>query len=390
MKPREVPILFHWGIVTLLMLAFFWLVRTASWILIPLVVAFILYYLLAPLVDYLEGWGLQRFWAVTLVFILVGMAFVLVAPAFFEWASPKKIEEELGRYISGFQSVLLDFLRYLHERSGWVRRSGILYSAETGLEQFFNKDLPALLPEVALNMAMVLPFVVLIPYLAFYFLLDGRRFKKLVIRSLPNRFFEQSLLLIHRVDEQIARFLRGLFMESLIIGTLASVGLYLMGIEKFLLIGVLTGILNVVPYVGPLISALSAVIIAVTDPREPSLLVTVGGIPEQYVPVCVVMLYVLIRILDDVMIIPLVMGKSLRMHPVIVVLAIFCGGELGGFWGILMALPVLGVVHVFCQMLFQMVLNRRQALGTLAALPFWERGSSVPDGIEPGGKADAS
>ncbi|MDX2227671.1 MAG: AI-2E family transporter [Verrucomicrobiae bacterium] len=371
---REVSPLVHWLFVILTMTLFFFSLRVAAWVILPLVASFILCYLLLPMTDYLEHWGLSRLWSVLLVVTVLVIGILLLIPTLIGIIAEVQINSTIKNYMSKLGDIVGIIITNIEQRMPGVNLRGVddLFADNGPVSRFFDHDLPKVMIHGLLEVAKLFPFFLLIPYMAFYFLLDGRVFKKQLIAGIPNRYFEQTLKLIHRVDSQIAGFLRGLFLESIIIGTLASVGLYIMGVENYILLGVLTGVLNIIPYVGPAAAAVVACLASLTNINTQSLLFVVTEMPAHYLPVCVLVWYVVVRAIDDVLVIPLVMGHSLSMHPLVIMFTLFAGGEIAGFLGLLFALPVVGVVHVFLQQLLPMCVNPRARTAPLAEVMLWE------------------
>ncbi|MDZ4815216.1 MAG: AI-2E family transporter [Verrucomicrobiota bacterium] len=370
MSPHSNPVILRWVFVVVTLILFFSSLRIAAWIIGPLVSAFIMYYILSPPVDFLEAKGLSRTWSVVIVYFALVIISVVSGPFIVHWLDPNELQKNVPQYIQNAGDTLKNTLTHMEAKFDFLKKADLIPKLMTFTTRL-EKDLPTYVVKGVLGLLGYLPFVIIVPYIAFYFLLDGRGFKREMIRGVPNRFFEDALRLFYKVDVQIAQFLRGLFIESLIVGTLAGVGLKLLGIDQYILLGVLTGLFNVVPYVGPLVAALFAIVISVTDQTGFSFFTYFTGAPAQYTPFYVLVLYILVRLFDDVVIIPVVMGKSMHMHPLLVVLAIFCGGELGGILGLILALPSLGVIHVTYQILFEILSKRREVQGTLATKTFW-------------------
>ncbi len=266
---------------------------------------------------------------------------------------------------------MINFLDKTDDRFVFLEKYNLPESYKNLFENFIDKNLPNLFVNGLLGLFKLFPYFILAPFLAFFILLDGREFKRHMLKGVPNRYFEQSLKVFHRFGEQVTRFLRGLFMESFFVGLLASIGLYLLGVPNYLLLGILTGTLNVVPYLGPATAGVLAFIVSTMNVNESAFLVSLLHIPPQLIPVCVVILYVLLRVIDDVIIIPAVMGETLQMHPVVVVVALFTGGEIAGVLGLLLALPVVGIVHVTLKLLVPMLKIRLSPEGRIASEKYW-------------------
>ena len=244
----------------------------------------------------------------------------------------------------------LDFLanteQALTEMLPSLKESALLRHPKMDLKtvtQFAEKYLATLL----LQMAHWLPSLLLMPYLTYFLLQEGNQFKKHLIRSVPNAFFEKTLLLSDRIDNSLQSFFVGLMKLTFLDTVCLALGLWVFGISSPLLLGLVAAVLAWVPYVGSAAGCLLVVLVAATDfPNYPS--ITYG---------CIV-LFVLVRLLDDFFFLPLTIGRSLHIHPVLSVLMLFLGATVAGPTGLVLVLPLLGVVTVVTETLGQIVSDR--------------------------------
>jgi len=331
------------------------------------------------LVDWLEGWGMPRIAAVIVPFVILGLIILAALPMLFSIMGTEDIQKVLGQYVNRTNDLVYNFLDKADDRFVFLEKYKLSESYKNLFDNFIDKHLPNIFVNALLGAFKLFPFFILAPFLAFFILLDGREFKRHILKGVPNRLFEQSLKVFHRFGEQVTRFLRGLFMESFFVGLMASIGLYLLGVPNYLLLGLLTGSLNVVPYLGPATAGILAFIVSTMNINESAILISLFHFSPQLVPLLVVILYVLVRIVDDVLIIPSVMGETLDMHPVVVVVALFSGGEIAGVLGLLLALPVVGVVHVTLKLLVPMLRIRLTREGKLASENYWEADGAQKD-----------
>lgn len=180
--------------------------------------------------------------------------------------------------------------------------------------------------------AAQLGMIIFIPVVAFFFLVQGHQIQKELIRHVPNRYFEMTLMMVHHVNLSISGYLRGQFLNCLAIGTLASIGLSLIGVSGAIAIGAFAGLANAIPYLGPIVGAIPAILMLMLDPSASS--------PWWYVPI----VFLLINLLDNVLIYPMTVGKSLELHPLIAILGILFGGAFGGVPGMIIAVPLISII----------------------------------------------
>jgi predicted PurR-regulated permease PerM len=193
-----------------------------------------------------------------------------------------------------------------------------------------------------------LPSLLLAPFLAFFFLRDGLRFKKFLARAVPNAYFERTLFLLHQVDQTARRYFEGLLKLTVLDTIVLGFGLWVIGVSSPLLLGFISALLAWVPFIGSVVGCVMVVIVAATDaPSNP--LVAYGAI----------VVFILARLLDDFVFMPITLGRSLKIHPLITVLMIFIGGALSGVAGLMLVLPLLGVVMVIGETLGRLMTNPR-------------------------------
>jgi len=185
-------------------------------------------------------------------------------------------------------------------------------------------------------MLSFLPNVLLIPVMTFFFLKDGRAMKKLLVSFVPNKYFELVLTLLYEVNQQIGMYIRGQLVDASIVGILFTLGLAALNVPYFFLLGPFAGASNVIPYVGPIMGfSSSALVVLVTQD-------TFSLTPILYI----MLLTLAVQTLDSVLISPLVVGKSVDVHPLVIVFALLAGGKAMGLVGMLVAVPVASSMKV--------------------------------------------
>lgn len=313
-----------------------WILPHSGIVLTPLILAALLSVLLNPLVVLLEGRGLNRTAAVTLIMgiltLLVIWLMIFLAPRIsreFKTIGQAMRNETPATLVYKFKTLLNRHLPLL-------KSPGITDQIVTRVEQavttLLNRSLqliPSLVP-VVISMF-------LIPFMTFFLLKDGRRLKKSFIQNLPNRYFETTINLLHKIENQLGSYIRGQMLVSLCIGLLAITALAVLGVPYFLIIGTLAGIANMIPYFGPIVGAIPAVVLNVIDK---------GSLSAALV---VIAAFIIIRLIDDTLVSPNILGRSLEIHPLMVIIVIFIGGEMFGIMGLLLCIPVTGIIKVTVQ-----------------------------------------
>ena len=171
---------------------------------------------------------------------------------------------------------------------------------------------------------------VIILFLTFFLLNSGHQMKKAFIQIVPNRFFEPALVLIQELDRQLGDYLRSRLIQTIILSVVAAIGYWILGLRFAILIGIIAGLANLIPYIGPFIGAIPAIVVVFLDSRF--------GLGWSLL--AVIVLTLVIQIVDNAIITPLIIGKSVELGPVTTIVVVLLGEQLLGLIGLLMAVPI--------------------------------------------------
>jgi predicted PurR-regulated permease PerM len=320
------------------------------WLVVPFLFGLIMYYLLYPLQQRLVLRGMSRDASATLISGVVFLLAALLVVAASPWIGAHlALWQETGtRYIEGGMRFVVDTLAALERSVSLVARARLSSQVTEQIAGFGDKVASSYLPEIVLTAAAWLPSLLLAPFLAFFFLRDGWRFKKFLSRGVPNAFFERTLYLLDRVDQTARLYFQGLIALTVLDTLCLALGLWVLGVSAPLLLGLLTAVLAWVPYVGSILGCLLVVMVAATD--------FPGNVGAAYGAIA---LFIGVRLLDDFIFMPLTIGRSLRLHPLLTVVMIFVGGAVAGVAGLMLVLPLLGVVMVLGETLGEIVTDPR-------------------------------
>ncbi len=201
------------------------------------------------------------------------------------------------------------------------------------------KETPGLVGQLLSGLTLF----IIVPFALFFFLAEGRTIKRAIIEQVPNRYFELILNLLHRIDRQLGSYMRGMVLSVIIVSILSSTGLYIIGLEHFLVIGLLAGLANVIPYMGPAIGIIAGVVAAVLQYSALSFGVVIP----------VIIVFAIVQLVDNVFVAPMVVGRSVNLHPLLVIFAVFVGSELFGAVGMLLAVPTTAVIKVSVRTIYE-------------------------------------
>ena len=182
---------------------------------------------------------------------------------------------------------------------------------------------------------VVLIFV-LAPIIAFYLLADLPRIGQVFRALVPERARGDAMVLARRLSQAIGGYFRGQLGVAIVVGIMSSIGMLIIDLPFWLIVGMVAGIFNMIPLIGPWVGAVPGIVIAVT---------TGGGISKA---IWVAAVMAIVQQIDNHFISPLVMQRAVKLHPAVVMLSLLAGGTLLGFFGLLLAVPTVAVLKVVC------------------------------------------
>lgn len=303
----------------------------------PIAIALVIVYLLNPLVTRMERRGIRRGLAVAVIYV-VFVAAVATALAFLIPVIARQIGgfiDELPRYISKLTTEVNEFAA----RRGSKFRINL--SSEDILEtiQANRETIVSLVggvKSVASSILHVFITIVLGGILSIYLLLDLPKIQRGVRQAIPERRRDELLEVGEKVGRALGGFFRGQLLVALFVGIASAVGLTIVKLPFAIVIGLIAGIFNLVPLIGPFIGAIPAVFIGL-----------LSGEPIRALYAVIVLLVV--QQIDNHIISPNVMGRTVRLHPITVMLALLAGGTIAGIFGMLMVVPGVAAAKIVGQ-----------------------------------------
>lgn len=314
-------------------------------LLLSFVLALVLNYLLRPVVTRLERAGVRRNISIITTFALLGLiislGFYLVLPSL--TGQIQSLKNEFPGLVSGTGQLAKETQQRIDLLLGGNYELNLGKNVERqlfSLTSGFFEGLPQLITQL-------LATLVLAPFFAFFMLLDGRKMVRSLINLFPNNLFELALNLQHQINEQMGGFIRARIFEAGIVGLVVWIGLVFISFPYAFLLAVVAGITNLIPYVGPIIGAVPALLIA---------LVNASSI---YVILAVILVYFIAQLIDMVFIIPFVVAKIVDLHPVTVIVAITLGAHLMGILGMIISIPVTSALKVTITAIYRHLVDFR-------------------------------
>ncbi|MBK9067994.1 MAG: AI-2E family transporter [Gemmatimonadetes bacterium] len=319
-----------------------WGLKLYGGLLGPFLLALAVAYLLAPLVARLEQRRIGRGTAILLVALppILGLALLAALAGPQVWNQAVTLVSALPR----FATTLMRFVATLRTR---LEGLPFLTAAQRDwLHTLDAQQLAALLQENADGLLRALAewglafgrrlgtllgflgYLVVTPVVAFYLLRDWRPLLGFLEDLIPPTRRPALVAFIEEYDGSLGKFFRGQLIEATLVGILTGTGLAVLGVPSALLIGVIAGLCNLVPYIGIAISAIPALVVALTMDDPVGGLLRVGGV------------FLVVQFIDGSVTGPRIVGGSVGLHPVVTMLALAFGGAMLGFAGLLLAVPL--------------------------------------------------
>jgi predicted PurR-regulated permease PerM len=193
---------------------------------------------------------------------------------------------------------------------------------------------------------------IITPLIFFILLVDDGKLQRNLIHCMPNRYFEMSLTILDKINEALGRYLRGTFIECFLVGSSFTLGLFLIGINMqwAAAIGIIAGLANAIPFLGPAIGLLVGALYAVMAENVAPLLPFVNS--DNVLP-AVLMVVALVQLADNLVFQPYVLGNAVDLHPLTVVFGVMGGALIFGFAGMLFAIPAIMISKVVLSTMFR-------------------------------------
>ncbi|MCL6246755.1 MULTISPECIES: chloramphenicol efflux transporter CxpE [Acinetobacter] len=319
-----------------------WVLYLLKPVVVPFIGAFLIAYLFSPLVDKLHKIGLPRWLSISLVFVGIGVAIFLAM-----WFLVPLVWEQLmyakNNIPGNIHWVNYTFLPWLSETFNLVPMEIDTEQMSAAIMEYIQTNysadsIQAMLLKVAqsgLNFIQIGGTIVLIPIIAFYFLLDWERMLENMRRLIPRKYEKSTLTIVGECHEVLGAFVKGQFLVMFLLGVVYAVGLQLVGIEVGIIIGMIAGLASIIPYLGFAVGIISAVVACLFQ----------FGLDWVHLAL-VLVVFMVGQAIEGYILQPFLLGDKIGLSPVAVVFAVLAGAQLAGLLGMLIALPVAAIIVV--------------------------------------------
>ncbi len=318
-------------------------------IIFPFFIAALFAYLLNPMVTFLEKKRVPRAASILLIFLgvifIVTIFIIIILPVLMNEIDI--LFNNMPRYIEIIQQKIIPYLEetfkiFIPKTSDEILqelRTRIMGLSPDFITWLSSYILKAFSSTLSFFLGILSFFIV--PVAAFYLLKDYNKIKEKAIELIPKSYKKKAQTLLNEVDTVLKGFIIGQLFVSLILAVIYSTGLWIIGVDMPVVIGIISGLANMVPYLGLIVGISTAGSMAFLK------------FQDFYHPLYVIILFSAAQGIDGMLISPRIVGKKVGLHPVAILMAIFIGGKLFGFFGILLSVPVTAVLKVFAKELIR-------------------------------------
>jgi putative permease len=302
---------------------------------LPFGFAYIIYLMSKPLTMMLTT-GSKKQRLLYLFLILSGVTF-LFFPLF---ATLYNVETDFGHLyqeLPEVQRILQD--KFFAFKVDIFERFGVKINMDpvTYLIQKMEKQGSKILVQFPNYISTIFEWILLVPMFLFFFFKESKTFSSLLMDTIPNSIFEKTYVLFTQFNTKFGEYIIAKFIEATIIGTLITIGLWIVGFPYPFVLGFVAGVTNILPYIGPVIGFIPAFFIALLS-KDPNVSMAAMTI-----------IYGIANLIDMVLVFPLLVSKIVNLHPIVVVVSIIVGSQLGGIVGMIVIIPFIA----FFKLLFK-------------------------------------
>lgn len=313
-------------------------------VLLPIILSAILYYLLNPIVNYLEKKNVKRVYSIFgLYLIIIGVLTILISSVFpFLRDQITSFITSLPPFISDIETMVNDFIggNFVNQFQlvEYIDLQGFATQLSDRSLDIMNSAFSNIGNVIGAVTEIVLAIVTL-PFILFYLLKDGEKLPEYFLKFLPVSMRQPTFVILKEMNHQISSFIRGQIIVAFCIGVLMYIGFTIIGLEYAPVLALIAAFTNVVPYLGPAIAITPALIVAI--------------VTSPFMVIKLIIVWTIVQLIEGKFISPQIMGRNLRVHPITIIFIILTAGNLFGVVGILLAVPGYALLKVFVTHAFE-------------------------------------
>ncbi|HEM5490612.1 TPA: AI-2E family transporter [Streptococcus suis] len=313
-------------------------------ILLPMLLTGLLYYLLNPIVDWLEKYKITRTVAISVLFVLIGLLLVwglaVAIPSIQEQVTsfaqnlPSNIQK-----IESHVTTLLENEQFEQFRPTALEMLNKVNDQIISYAQKFSSSAVNWASSLISTASQIIVAILIMPFILFYLLRDGQHLNRHVTQYLPTKWRSSVSKVLTDVNAQLSNYVRGQVTVAIIVALMFSVMFSLIGLSYPVTLGVMAGFLNLIPYLGSFLAMIPAVIL--------------GLIAGPVMLIKVLIVFMVEQTIEGRFVTPLIIGSSLSIHPITILFVLLTAGQMYGVLGVLLGIPIYASIKVVVKVIFE-------------------------------------
>ncbi|UAS19649.1 AI-2E family transporter [Staphylococcus pseudintermedius] len=311
----------------------------------PIIIALILYYLFNPVINLMERYNINRIWGITILFLgIIGMITIavnlLIPIVSFQF---DRLMDNFPNYLNKLTSFANNMMHipFLSDYYSQIEKAvtGLREKIPTFADGLSSKI--RVFAEAVVNITVV---IITVPFVLFFMLKDGHRFKEFSNKIVPPKFRKDVHDLLDKMSEQVGSYIQGQIIVSFCIGILLFIGYSIIGLDYALILASIAAVTSVVPYLGPTIAISPAIIISI--------------ITSPFMLIKLIVVWTAVQFIEGHFISPNIMGKTLKIHPLTIIFVLLSAGNLLGVVGVILGIPSYAILKVLVSHIFLLFKRR--------------------------------
>lgn len=313
-------------------------------LLLPMLLTGLLYYLLNPIVDWLEKYKISRTAAISVLFVLIGLLLVwglaVAIPSIQEQVTsfaqnlPSNIQK-----IESHVTTLLENEQFEQFRPTALEMLNKVNDQIISYAQKFSSSAVNWASSLISTASQIIVAILIMPFILFYLLRDGQQLNAHVTQYLPTQWRSSVSKVLTDVNAQLSNYVRGQVTVAIIVALMFSVMFSLIGLSYPVTLGVMAGFLNLIPYLGSFLAMIPAVIL--------------GLIAGPVMLIKVLIVFMVEQTIEGRFVTPLIIGSSLSIHPITILFVLLTAGQMYGVLGVLLGIPIYASIKVVVKAIFE-------------------------------------
>lgn len=299
------------------------------------IIAIILSYILDPIVNRMQASGIHRTLAIALTLSTLILLLIWISTNIIPVIANQMVELAGQLNIQNIQNIASQIENRLTQEFTFLPDGFLRDNLTQVVENLLDVgQLPTALGNIIGVFTNLFSAFLVIPFATFFFLKDGSKIRRDILRLVPNKYFETTLSLIDKIETRLGIYFRSVLFQSILVAFSSWLALTFVGLNNALSVGIAVGIANTIPYFGPVIGYILSIIVSIIEVGDFTLVL----------PCIIAILFV--QLLDNILFQPFLFSRSADMHPVAILFIIMIGAETAGILGMLIAIPIATIIKI--------------------------------------------